>query len=301
MSAGQPLLTHPRTPGEILDRTALLVRAGFGQSWRAVLLGYLPWTILLTLPMVPLSAKLTRGVPPLRSEVVQHTIWVAIYLVVDLLLLRQFVRGWLFAIDGAELRGMKVTSAQAAAHGLRRLPSAAVATLLTAGPLGSTMLLGTLMASQDPGLIGIAMLATPLLLLIGLPLLLLGYVAVAVVQLERRGPLAALMRSFRLCGPQFGAVLILAVVLLIIRFFSGLIAGLIPNLWIQSALQSATGAMLVIFDVALESVLYFTCRCRREDYDLELVSREVELWGAEEIETAPPASGRFQFGQSTVD
>jgi len=247
-----------------------------------------------------MSAKLASGVRPLPAQVTQHMIWVAVYLVVDMLLLRQFVRGWLFAIAGAELRGMTVTNSQAAGHGMRCLPSAALASLLTSGTLASTMLLGAMMVSQDPGMIGVAMLASPLLLLIGLPLLLMGYVAVAVVQLERRGPLAAVSRSFRLCGPQFGTVLIVAVVLLIIRFFTGLIPALMPNLWVQSVLQSAAGGLMVILDVALEAVLYFTFRCRREDYDLELVSREVELWDAEEVEMTTPAFDRYQFGRSAA-
>ena len=295
MPASQPLLTQPRNPGELLDEAALLVRATFSQSLRAVLIGYLPWSILGALPMVPTTIKLSSGIRPLPEEMAQHLTWLAVHLVVDIVLLRQFVRGWLFAIAGAELRGMRVTSGEAAWHGFRRLPSAAIATLLTTGFLGGILIAATSMASQDPATIGVVMISIPALLLVGLPLAILGYVTVAVVQLERRGPFASLARSVRLCWPGMGTVLVMVAVLTIIRCFSGLLPALATNLWMQTALQSTVAGFLIILDVAIEAVLYFTLRCRREDYDLELMSREVELWNAEEVESTAPSFDRDRF------
>ena len=67
------------------------------------------------------------------------------------------------------------------------------------------------------------------------------------------------------------------------------------NVWAQQVLTVLATGLFVIFDVAVESVLYFSLRCRRENYDLELISREVELYGAEELEAARPALERLQF------
>lgn len=296
MPAGEPLLIKPRGPGEVLDQAAYLVRSGWGRSLQAVLLGYFPWALAAALPIVPGAIAFSTGRMPPRETVYRHVLWMAIYLFTDFVLVRQFLRGWLFALDGAELRGLQVTNRHAAWHGLKRLPSAALATLFTAGPFGLLLLVMTMLASQDPAWLGIAFIAGPLLLLIGLPLTMFGYLAVAVATLERRGPWASLLRSFRLCGSGFGMLLATILVLMILRVFASLASGAVTNLWVQQAVTILVTGLFVIFDVAVESVLYYTLRSQRENYDLELISQEVELYGAEELEAAQPALDRLKFG-----
>ncbi len=296
MTVGEPLLKRPRDPGEVLDRAALLIRGTYPQMFRALLIGYLPWSTLIALTLVPGAERMSSG-EALSSEAInQHILWIVVYLIVDMVLLRQFMRGWLFTIAGAWMRGLAVTNGEAAAMALRRFPSLAMCTVLTGGLLGAIMPLGATMATQEPAIIGVVMLLVPLMLLVGLPIVLMGYVATAVVQLERRGPLAAVVRSVRLCGGSFGMVLVVAIVLVIVRFLSGLMPGLATNLWVQTALASMMASGLVILDVAVETVLYYTLRCRREDYDLELMSKEVELCGAEELESVERSLESPRFG-----
>lgn len=285
MPAGEPLLTRPRDAGEVLDQAAWLLRGTFLQLLRAVLISYLPWSVLLMLLLVPGSQRFNTGVPQPPEVVYRHVIWLSVYLACDLLLLRQWARGWMFSVAGAWLRGVTVTSRAAAVQGLVRLPAASTASLLTCGLIVSAMPLLALMATRDPSVVGIAMLTTPLLLLLGLPIGLLGYIAVAAVHLERRGAWSAMARSFQLCGSGFGLTLLSALVLMVIRFAVGLVPALASNLWLQMILNAMLTGGLVMLDVAVESVLYFTLRCRRENYDLELLAREVELCGVAELES----------------
>jgi hypothetical protein len=282
----------------VLDRAADLIRGTFPTAWRVVLFGYVPASLLLSLPLLAGTRKVNSGQPLTPAEVYAHVQWLVVYLLADFVLLRQFVRGWLFSLAAGWMRGVAVSSSGAAREGLRRLPSAATATFLTGVLFGSLLPLATMLAAQDPTVIGLAMLLAPLLFLGGAPLALLGYVSVAVVHLESRGALAAIARSFRLCTPGFGLTLTCAVVLQVIRFSSGLLPALFTSVPIQLVLNTVIGGGLVILDVAVESILYFTLRCRREAYDLELMAREVELCTADElVETRTPAGFHFGAGE----
>jgi hypothetical protein len=65
---------------------------------------------------------------------------------------------------------------------------------------------------------------------------------------------------------------------------------------VQQAVTILITGLFVIFDVAVESVLYYTLRSQRENYDLELISQEVELYGADELAAAQPTLDRLKFG-----
>ncbi|MFV0445092.1 MAG: hypothetical protein ACK5Q5_16070 [Planctomycetaceae bacterium] len=291
MSAGQPLLIAPRGPGEVLDHAGSIVRRIFPQALRAVLIGYLPWSILCSLLLIPGAQEFSRGVLPPPEVVRRHLIWMTVWIVGDAFLLRQFSRGWLLALVGAELQGKKIRSRSAAGTGLRRLPATVVATLLTLGPFYGFMWLMTATASQQQEAVLTMMIASPLVMLIGIPLATLGYLAPAIAVLERRGPFSAMARSVRLTTSGFGTVILVVVVLFIVRFFAGIVPATIPNIWIQTTLNATFLALLAIFEASVEGVLYFQLRCRREDYDLELLAREVELMGSLEVESVPPRLG----------
>lgn len=295
MPAGDPLLVKPRHAGEVLDQAALSVRRTFRQSLRAVLIGYLPWAVLLHLPMVPGSQRIAAGLIPTVPEIQQQLVWMCVWMLGDVVLLRQFARGWLLSITGADLRGLSITQRRAALGGLKRLPAAATATLLTYGPFGVILLLLTALAAQDETLLLVVIIVAPLCFLAGLPLAVFGYNSVAVAVLERRGAFSALARSFRLGAAAVGTLFLVVAVQFIVRMFAGLMPVLMPNLWIQSIVYSISLGLLMIFDAAVESVLYFTLRCERENYDLDLQAREVELFGAEELETRTAAYDQFSF------
>jgi hypothetical protein len=276
LAAGrEPLRRRPRHIAEILDRAALVIRGTWPSAARAMLTAYLPWSILLTLPLIPGAVRRAAAEQPEPRDILQQAIWLGVYLLVDLLILRQFVRGWLFAIVGAELRGRTIPSWEAATAAIQRLPSGMIVTFVTGSLPALAIPLGAALSSGEPVLQFPALLLAPFVLLVGLPLALFGYAASAVVYLERRGPFDALLRGFRLCGENVGMTVKVALLLLLIRSMAGLTPLLLTSAGLQMIAGTALSAGLVILDVAVESVLYFTLRCRCEDYDLELLSREV--------------------------
>jgi hypothetical protein len=290
MSNEEPVQIRARGAGEVLDAAALLLRGRSSEFFRAALTAYLPWTVAINLLSVPWQQRIVGQIHPPPRDVVEFSIVLLVVLLLDVVLLRQFVRGILFAQGAGLLRGVSVSRRAAARHALRRLPSASLTTLITGGFSGLILILATLMATGDPVVVGGLMITMPLAVLCFLVLGLLGYIAVAVAQLERRGPLASVVRSFRLCGARPWTVVATALTLAIIHFFTLILSSLSTSLWVQSALTSAGTAFLVVLDVAVELHLYFSLRCTRENFDLDLLAREVGLLSAEEIEErAAPA------------
>ena len=135
---------------------------------------------------------------------------------------------------------------------------------------------------------------TQMCLLPGLAAYLLFLFAPQAVMVEEAGPLKALGRSVILAKDNIVMVLGLAVVLFVIRTFATLIVFIVPERHTISILFSVINGMMLALEMAAATVLYFSCRCRMENLDLNLLVGEV-VAGETTPETEPelPAAGNF--------
>lgn len=115
----------------------------------------------------------------------------------------------------------------------------------------------------------------------------------AVVVVERVGPVAALQRSFRLVGGRFWRTLGTLSLAGLISAFVAQIASLpfsVPGSlfgdWAGVVFSAAGGVVVAILTTPLaanaQTLLYFDGRVRVEGYDLDVLSREVAATGAEQ-------------------
>jgi hypothetical protein len=297
MLPGEPFLDRPRDAGEVLDRSALIVRRCWPEFIRIALVAYLPWAIVLNLIPTPWEGAVTEAEFPRSEDVVP---WVAIMVACsafDVLLLRQFARGCLFAFAGGLLRGRRVTRREALGHALRRLPGAAFATLWTGGLIGAVLPLVALAQGADPGFVVLMILGAGLCALAGLAAATGGYVSLAVLHFERRGSVEAFRRSLTLCGKGLGLTCLTAGLVFVLRLLTyvmleataEMIGDTIPGL---GSVATAIGAtVLLLFEAPVELLLYFALRCELENYDLDVMAREVGLLDADEI--AAPSESEF--------
>ncbi|MEZ6067876.1 MAG: hypothetical protein R3B90_19675 [Planctomycetaceae bacterium] len=295
MIPGEPFLDRPAGAGEVLDRAALLVRRCLPEFIRIAVFGYLPLAILLNLIPLPWKGAATDPEFPVPLDVARWAFIACLVSLADLLFVRVIARGCLFAFAGGLLRGVRVTRGEAIVQSARNMPSACVATMLTGGLLGCVSPLFMLLDHAEPEVIVVVMLIGGMCGVAGLALAVWGYLAVAAVHFESRGPFAAIGRSTRLANSDLGLTFSVIAMMLIVRVITLLLLMMIGSrfndLWSgASSVAAAIGAtVLLMFEAPVELLLYFALRSRREDYDLEVMAREVELLGIDEIEVSEPA------------
>ena len=86
---------------------------------------------------------------------------------------------------------------------------------------------------------------------------------------------AALKRSKFLMTGNIGTVFVLSLLLGLINITISVGIQFIPNPYVTAVLQAAVSAGLVAFGVAAMVVFYFSCRCKAESFDLELLAAAV--------------------------
>jgi hypothetical protein len=139
-------------------------------------------------------------------------------------------------------------------------------------------------AGRIPALIGtwillyLAVLGGLILLIVpGIIFLFWFSLATQVVVVEKLAGSTALGRSRELMKGNMGKAFVLGLLLFVIAAGLGFVGALVPNVYVQFVLNTAANAVAMLLSVAVFVVLYFSARCQHEDFDLELLARDVDV------------------------
>lgn len=96
-----------------------------------------------------------------------------------------------------------------------------------------------------------------------------------VVVIERLAGPSALGRSRALTKGSIGTIFVLGVLLSLIQFAVGFAAGRIPEQYIRAIVVAVIQAVFFAFSTAASVILYFSCRCHHENFDLVRLAQSV--------------------------
>lgn len=151
--------------------------------------------------------------------------------------------------------GHDVTVGECFAVGLRRWPKVVVAGLLVGIAVG----LG-FVACFVPGII----------------LLLMLYIVLPIIIFENAGIGEAFGRSQKLMKGHKRRVLNVIVLVGIINIALSVSLQLIPGLYVNAVAAAAVNSLFLAFNCIVTTVVYFSARCKVENFDLELLTSAVE-------------------------
>jgi hypothetical protein len=97
-----------------------------------------------------------------------------------------------------------------------------------------------------------------------------------IVVIEHRGGWDALRRSHALMKGNYGAFFVLILVVGIATGAASGAAGAKPFVFVRLILTSLVQAAVMVFSTAAYVVFYFSCRCKYENFDLEILAQSVE-------------------------
>lgn len=168
---------------------------------------------------------------------------------------------------------------------LMTVANAALVTGVASAYLGKSVSVGQTIASAFGRffpliwtwiLVGIVVGIGFLLLIIPGILFALWYsLATQVVVIEKINGFAAMKRSKAVIKGHIGQYFVLMFLLAIIGFLLGAGAGLIPQPHLKAIATCVIQVVATIISSAAIVVFYFSCRCANENYDLQLLAREV--------------------------
>ncbi len=101
------------------------------------------------------------------------------------------------------------------------------------------------------------------------------YLAQQVVVLEDKRGFAAMERSGQLMKGSYGIAFVLGFLVWIISFMMGVVGGVVPIPYVTEIITVIVQTALVTIWTIAAVVLYFHCRARNENYDLQLLAEQV--------------------------
>ena len=101
--------------------------------------------------------------------------------------------------------------------------------------------------------------------------------ATQVVVIERINGVGALKRSRELMRGNIGNVFVLSLVIGIISIGPQVAAQLIPQIHAKAVASVVINCIMTVFSSAAMVVFYFSCRCKNEQFDLQLLAQNVGL------------------------
>ena len=93
--------------------------------------------------------------------------------------------------------------------------------------------------------------------------------------LEKISGGAALRRSKQLVSGNIGTLFVLGIIIFAIGFGIGLVAGMIPQIHVQIVVRVLLQAVMTILSTAALVVFYFSCRCEKDNFDLEHLAQSM--------------------------
>jgi hypothetical protein len=97
-----------------------------------------------------------------------------------------------------------------------------------------------------------------------------------VVVLENLSGPSALVRSKDLIKGETGKVFVLSLILTVVNVSLSGIGTLIPQPQLQLIAQAVLSAVLTTFASCAFTIFYFSCRCKHENFDLQMLAQSVE-------------------------
>ena len=247
--------------GGLLDQTIRLLRDHFGFLVAIVCMVLLPIQILLGLVQVSLMPQIdpaTMQDPAVQAQAAGN--WL-VFMGATLLglpiffLLNAVVQSSIAYGIAHRYLGTNVTVGQSIRAALRRWLALLGVSLLYGAAVGFGM-----MACLVPGIL----------------LMLTWYVLYPVLLFEGKPAMQVFGRSHKLMSGHMGKAFVLAFLIGVLAFVAGVALNFVPNAYVQSIVGSVINAFFVAVNSVAATVVYFSARCRVEQFDLELLAHLVE-------------------------
>ncbi len=246
--------------GGVLDQAISLTKNHFGLLFTIMALVYIPATLVMSFvqqEMLPPQPEMGAT----EAEVAEF--WAEYMIAFPVLLVPLLITGLILL----PLANAAVVDAVAR---LYLGKSASAVDSLKTGISKILPLLGTSF------LVGLVVMGGLFLFFIpGIIFMLWFMLATHVVVIESIYGPAALGRSRQLMRGNMGTIFVLLLVLGIIGWAVGLVAGVVPQVHVGAVLQVLLSAITTIFGTAAMVVFYFSCRCGHENFDLEYLARQM--------------------------
>lgn len=261
--------------GEVLDQTISLVKNRFG-----LLLGitgclYVPTLLLtavvqlMTAPELPANPTLEDRLA-MQSAMTEMMIYsLPLYLLLSLVVV-PITYGAIIHAVSMEYLGEPTSVGDALRHGCSR----------------ALALIGSMILVYLAIILGLILLIIPGIIF----MFWLAFVP-QVVLVERRSGIAALKRSRFLARGNILKIFVLGILLAVINGALGAGVGVIPLVYVQVLLNVLLQAVLFVFGTAAFVVLYFSSRCKHEDFDLVRLAAAVAV-DHQDAPTAPAPAVR---------
>ncbi|MEZ6129857.1 MAG: hypothetical protein R3C59_14335 [Planctomycetaceae bacterium] len=243
-------LSHLKLGG-ILDQAISLTKNHFGVLFQILAIVYIPFSIVSSFAV--LSVLPPPPETPEQAVAYQQAVGQNLPLVMTMGLLSAFV---ILPLTNAAI-------VHAVAHFYLGKSASAVDSI----KVGLKRVVPLIWTSI---LMGIAIMGGLILLIIpGILCLFWFALSTHVVVLEGINGGAALGRSRKLVSGNMGTLFVLLLMIGIISYAVGMVAGLVPQLQVQVVLRILLQAVMTVFSAAALVVFYFSCRCSHENFDLE--------------------------------
>lgn len=102
------------------------------------------------------------------------------------------------------------------------------------------------------------------------------YIIYPVLMLEDLKVLHVFGRSHSLMKGHMTKAFVAGLVLAIMGFGIGMMAGLLPGIYLSNILSSVISAFFIALNCIVVTVIYFSARCKVENFDLDLLAQLVE-------------------------
>jgi hypothetical protein len=289
------LTLRPRTMGfgNVLDDAIDIISRRFGLFVKLTCVTYLPWTLLLLAFQATFTREFTNaGIDLPRLLFVLFTVMLPLTVLYNLFI-APYTAG-LFTYAASELyHGREPRVRDSMWYVFRHflwvfLINIVYMVLMSAFPVLTIGIASALAVSSNFGAMVFAIMAGSGISLVAC--LIVGWLmffTLPAVVVEKLGLIGGLERSLKLAQPHLLPILAAFIVFFFVWLSLGGVATIIPQPHVQAAANAIASGMISAFETVVTVVLYYSCRCRLENYDLVLLAREVQ-------------SGRPQSGDSNV-
>lgn len=236
--------------GEILDQGIKLVRDKFG-----ILMAIMALTIVPSQIVISLFANKFQPVPGQPTPPAQIGSLLPYLAIVYgfLLVILPLANAAVVYTAARTFLGQQTSLGESFGHALRRLPA-----LIWTSILMGLAIMGGFILLVIPGILCSLwfMLAQQ----------------VAVLEPISGGP--ALSRSKALMKGNIGTGIVLGIVLWVINFGLGMVSGLLPHPF-NAISAGVMGGVTTLISTCTFVVFYFSCRCKLDNFDLEVLANEI--------------------------
>ena len=251
--------------GGILDQAIALVKDHFGLLFGITAVLYVPFQIiqagitLANMPQVAANASLAERIAAAQAAQAASLMYMLPLLAVLFLLVIPVTNAAVINAIGNVYLGRPTSVGESLQRGL-----GALLPLIGTGFLLYLAVLGGILLCVIPGIVAAFWFS----------------LAFHVVVLEHTSGVAALKRSKFLMRGNIGTVFALSLVVGLIAGGLGFAGSFIPNLYAQQAMMIVINTAAMLFSSAAYVVFYFSCRCKAENFDLVILTENLEAEAA---------------------